>query len=93
MELDNFKSLWQKEDISDTPEISPEKQRQMHHPLERIRKNMRYEFWSTVVLLPVILIVIWFFPLPFRFNLYIEILVISMAFLIFSGSTNSFSFT
>ena len=79
MELDNLKSLWRKEDISDTPEISPEKQRQMHHPLERIRKSMRYEFWSTVILLPVILIVIWFFPLPFRFNLYIEILVISMA--------------
>ena len=40
---------------------------------------MRYEFWSTVVLMPFILIIIWFFPLPFRFNLYIEILLISMA--------------
>lgn len=78
MELDNLKSLWNKEDVSETPEISPEKQRQLHHPLERIRKNMRYEFWSTVVLMPFILVGIWFFPLPFRFNLYIEILVISM---------------
>ena len=79
MELDNLKSLWQKEDISDTPEISPEKQRQIHHPLERIRKNMRYEFWSTITLLPVILVVIWFFPIPFRFRVYIEVLVASMA--------------
>jgi len=78
MELDNLKSLWNKEDVSETPEISPEKQRQMHHPLERIRKNMRYEFWSTVVLMPIILMIIWFSPLPFRFNLYLEILVISM---------------
>jgi hypothetical protein len=79
MELDNLKSLWNKEDVSETPEISPEKQRQMHHPLERIRKNMRYEFWSTVVLMPVILMIIWLSPFPFRFNLYLEILVLSMA--------------
>lgn len=79
MDLDNLKSLWNKEDVSETPEISREKQRQIHHPLERIRRNMRYEFWSTIITLPIILVVIWFFPLPFRFTLYIEILVISMA--------------
>lgn len=79
MDIDNLKNLWNKEDVSETPEISPERQRQMHHPLERIRRNMRYEFWSTVVLMPMILILIWFFPMPFRFNLYIEILVLSMA--------------
>jgi len=79
MELDNLKSLWNKEDVSETPEISPEKQKQMHHPLERIRRNMRNEFWSTAILLPIILIVIWFFPIPFRFKLYIEVLVASMA--------------
>ena len=79
MDLDNLKSLWNKEDVSKTPEISKEKQRQIHHPLERIRRNMRYEFWSTIIMLPIILVVIWFFPLPFRFTLYIEILVISMA--------------
>ena len=79
MDLDNLKSLWNKEDVSKTPEISREKQRQIHHPLERIRRNMRYEFWSTIIMLPIILVVIWFFPLPFRFTLYIEILVMSMA--------------
>lgn len=79
MDLDNLKSLWNKEDVSETPEISKEKQRQIHHPLERIRRNMRYEFWSTIIMLPIILVVIWFFPLPFRFTLYIEILVMSMA--------------
>ncbi len=78
MELDNLKSLWNKEDVSETPEISREKQRQMHHPLERIRRNMRSEFWTTITLLPFILVIIWFSPLPFRFNLYIEVLLISM---------------
>ena len=28
--------------------------------------------------MPILLMIIWFFPLPFRFNLYLEILVISM---------------
>lgn len=79
MDLDHIKSLWNKEDVSDTPEISAERQRQIHNPLERIRRNMRYEFWSTAILMPFVLIGIWFFPLPFRFILYIEILVISMA--------------
>lgn len=39
---------------------------------------MRQEFWSTIILLPIILILIWFFPIPFRFKLYIEVLVGSM---------------
>lgn len=78
MELDNLKQLWNKEDVSETPEISTERQKQIHHPLERIRKNMRYEFWSTIIILPIILIAIWFFSIPFRFRLYIEVLVASM---------------
>jgi len=79
MDLDNLKSLWNKEDVSETPEISKERQKEMHHPLERIRKNMRQEFWSTAIFLPLVLIAIWFFPVPFRFKLYIEVLVASMA--------------
>ncbi|WP_312824561.1 hypothetical protein [Epilithonimonas sp.] len=78
MDLDNLKSLWNKEDVSETPEISTERQKEIHLPLEKIRKNMRNEFWSTIILLPIILIVIWFFQIPFRFRLYIEVLVGSM---------------
>ncbi len=80
MDLDNLKSLWNKEDVSETPEISTERQKEIHLPLEKIRKNMRNEFWPTAILLPIILIVIWFFPIPFRFKLYIEVLVASMTF-------------
>ena len=78
MDLDNLKTLWNKEDVSETPEITTEKQKEIHLPLEKIRKNMRTEFWSTIILLPIILMVTWFFQIPFRFRLYIEVLVGSM---------------
>lgn len=78
MDLDNLKSLWNKEDVSETPEISTERQKEIHLPLEKIRKNMRHEFWSTIILLPLVLVFIWFFEIPFRFKLYIEVLVASM---------------
>ncbi len=78
MDLDNLKTLWNKEDVSETPEISTERQKEIHLPLEKIRKNMRHEFWSTLILLPLVLIFIWFFEIPFRFKLYIEFLVASM---------------
>lgn len=78
MDLDNLKTLWNKEDVSETPEISTERQKEIHLPLEKIRKNMRHEFWSTLILLPLVLIFIWFFEIPFRFKLYIEVLVASM---------------
>lgn len=51
MDLENIKSLWDKEQISETPEISLEKQKEIRMPLEKIRKNMRMEFWASVVLL------------------------------------------
>lgn len=78
MDLDNLKTLWNKEDVSETPEISTERQKEIHLPLEKIRKNMRHEFWSTLILLPLLLIFIWFIEIPFRFKLYIEVLVASM---------------
>ena len=78
MDLDNYKQLWSKEEISETPEISLEKQTQIHTPLEKIRKNMRMEFWSTTILLILVLGIIWLFPLPYKFRLYIFILVFSM---------------
>ena len=41
MELDQLKNIWTQEDVSETPEISLEKQKEIHQPLEKIRKNMR----------------------------------------------------
>lgn len=55
MELENFKELWNK-DSQDLPEISLEKQDEIHSPLEMIRINMKTEFWLMVITLPMILI-------------------------------------
>ena len=41
MELDHLKEMWSNENVAETPEISTEKQKEIHLPLERIRKNMR----------------------------------------------------
>lgn len=78
MDLDNYKQLWSREEISETPEISLEKQKEIHTPLEKIRRNMRLEFWSSTTLLLFVLGAIWTLPLEFKFKLYIFILVFSM---------------
>ncbi|MGA9212793.1 hypothetical protein [Kaistella sp.] len=76
MELDQLKNIWDKEDVSETPKISLEKQKEIHLPLEKIRKNMRQEFWWTVVMF---LLIILFFVLKdmhiFRFKVYVITLV------------------
>ena len=76
MEIDQLKNIWTQEDVSETPEISLEKQKEIHQPLEKIRKNMRMEFWSTAVFF---LFIILFFILKdmhfFKFKVYIITLV------------------
>ena len=49
MELDHLKAMWSNENVAETPEISTEKQKEIHLPLEKIRKNMRNEFYWTAV--------------------------------------------
>ena len=49
MELDQLKNIWDQENISETPAISTEKQKEIHLPVEKIRKNMRMEFWMNLV--------------------------------------------
>ena len=49
MDLENLKQVWDKEKIESIPEISLEKQKEIHTPLEIIRKNMRTEFWISIV--------------------------------------------
>ncbi|MCF2218578.1 hypothetical protein H9Q08_04600 [Chryseobacterium sp. PS-8] len=55
MELENFKELWDK-DHQELPEVSLEKQNEIHSPLEMIRINMKTEFWLMILTLPMILI-------------------------------------
>ncbi len=59
MDLENLKNTWKEEEIQDIPEISTEKQKELHNPLEKIRKNMRIEFWNSLA--AIIFIVIFAF--------------------------------
>ena len=60
MDLENLKQVWDEEKIESVPEISLEKQKEIHTPLEMIRKNMRAEFWISVVSFS-----LWAMMLPF----------------------------
>ncbi|MDC8099591.1 hypothetical protein [Chryseobacterium rhizosphaerae] len=55
MELDNFKDLWSKDNRQEPPEISLEKQREIHSPLQMLKINMKTEFWLMVITLPMLL--------------------------------------
>lgn len=80
MNIDDLKNTW-KDDISDeTPEISIEHTNKINLPLEKIRRNMRMEFWSTIGILIFGFAVVWI-PVaeaPFKFKFYLTILLFSM---------------
>lgn len=79
MELDHLKEMWSNEHIAETPQISTESQKEIHLPLEKIRKNMRMEFYSTAVMF--VLIILFFIVVDmhfFKFKVYIITLVATM---------------
>lgn len=78
MELDNIKDLWNKEEVSETPEISTEQQSEIHNPLQKIRRNMRVEFWCTVLTLLPFQVVIFLSIENFRLRTYVFTLVAVM---------------
>lgn len=55
MELENFKELWNKDTGQGSPEISLEKQKEIHSPLEMLKVNMQTEFWLMIITLPLLL--------------------------------------
>ncbi|WP_267402593.1 MULTISPECIES: hypothetical protein [unclassified Chryseobacterium] len=84
MNIDELKNAWNEDDsLEETPEISIEQKNKINLPLEKIRKNMRMEFWSTVGIFVFAFGLIAFSPGPFKFKFYITILVASMVFVTF----------
>ena len=81
MNIDDLKNTWN-DDVSDeTPKISTEQQSQkINLPLEKIRKNMRMEFWSTVGILIFGFLIVWISvpEAPFKFKFYLTVLLFSM---------------
>ena len=79
MNIDDLKNTWN-EDISDeTPEISIEQNKKLHLPLEKMRKNMRKEFWYTLAIFVFAFGLMLAVEAPFRFKFYIIVLLASMA--------------
>ncbi|WP_312391028.1 hypothetical protein [Chryseobacterium sp.] len=84
MNIDELKNTWNEDDsLEETPEISIEQKNKINLPLEKIRKNMRMEFWSTVGIFVFAFGLIALSPGPFKFKFYITILVASMVFVTF----------
>jgi len=84
MNIDELKNAWNEDDsLEETPEISIEQKNKINLPLEKIRKNMRMEFWSTVGIFVFAFGLIALAPGPFKFKFYITILVASMVFVTF----------
>lgn len=84
MNINDLKSAWNDDFSDETPEISIEHKNKVNLPLEKIRKNMRMEFWSTVVILLFGFAVVWI-PIPeapFKFKFYITVLLLSMVIVI-----------
>jgi len=80
MNIDELKNAWNNDASDNTPEISIEQNNKINLPLEKIRKNMRMEFWSTVAILIFGFAVVWI-PVPeapFKFKFYLTVLLFSM---------------
>ena len=58
MDLENFKNNWKEEEVF-PPEISLEKQNEIRNPLEKIKKNIKVELWSTLPIFPLTLWILY----------------------------------
>ncbi|UFH32953.1 hypothetical protein LNP04_04330 [Chryseobacterium sp. C-71] len=80
MNIDDLKNTWNDDVSEETPEISIEHSNKINLPLEKIRRNMRMEFWSTVGILIFGFLIVWI-PIPeapFKFKFYLTVLLFSM---------------
>ncbi|MCY0976554.1 hypothetical protein PGH12_05250 [Chryseobacterium wangxinyae] len=80
MNIDELKNAWNDDVSDDTPEISIEQNNKINLPLEKIRKNMRMEFWSTFGILIFGFALVWIAvpEAPFKFKFYLTVLLFSM---------------
>jgi hypothetical protein len=83
MNIDDLKNVWNEDVLEETPEISIEHKNKINLPLEKMRKNMRMEFWSTVGIFIFGFTIVWLCGAPFKFKFYITILLASMGLVTF----------
>lgn len=77
MNIDELKSTWNEDVSEEMPEISIEQRNKISLPLEKMRKNMRMEFWSVIGIF-IFSFIVCAFCRPFKFQFYITVLVASM---------------
>ncbi|WP_312509107.1 hypothetical protein [Chryseobacterium culicis] len=77
MNIDEFKNTWNEDIVEETPEISLEQRNKLNLPLEKIRKNMRVEFWWMIAIF-VFAFLVCSVCRPFKLQLYITVLIVSM---------------
>ncbi|MCA6068116.1 hypothetical protein JI747_013050 [Chryseobacterium sp. RG1] len=81
MNIDELKNAWNGDDsFEEVPEISIEQAKKINLPLEKMRKNMRKEFWYTLVVFIFSFFVVAICNAPLKFKFYVLVLVASMAF-------------
>ncbi|ATA89914.1 hypothetical protein CAPN002_16050 [Capnocytophaga stomatis] len=72
--MDNFKELWNKDQITETPEISLEKQQQIRLPLEKIRANMKREYKFTIFSFPLLFLLLFFFDGFYQISIFLMLM-------------------
>ncbi|ROI06838.1 MULTISPECIES: hypothetical protein [unclassified Chryseobacterium] len=77
MNIDELKSTWSEDTATETPEISTEQRNKIQLPLEKMRKNMRREFWWILGIF-VFAFLVCSICRPFKLQLYITVLIASM---------------
>ncbi|ASW73180.1 hypothetical protein IQ37_16480 [Chryseobacterium piperi] len=83
MNIDELKNTWSEDVSSEIPEISIENKNKINLPLERMRKNMRMEFFSTIGIFIFGFAIVWLCGAPFKFKFYLTILLASMVLVTF----------
>lgn len=77
MNIDELKNTWNEDIADEIPEISIEQRKTINLPLEKVRKNMRMEFWWVVGIF-VFAFMVCSVCKPFKLQLYITVLIASM---------------
>lgn len=77
MNIDELKNVWNEDPSEGAPEISIEQRNKINLPLEKMRKNMRMEFWSIIGIF-IFSFIVCAFCQPFKLQFYITVLIASM---------------
>ncbi|MEJ5106987.1 hypothetical protein [Chryseobacterium sp. MYb328] len=77
MNIDELKNTWNEDIENETPEINIEQRNKINLPIEKVRKNMRMEFWWIVGIF-IFAFMVCSVCKPFKLQLYITVLIASM---------------